>query len=141
MCYLERVSKRALFVVGILAVFLSGVFPGGVLCALADAADHACCAERTPEPTSSCCSSMDEVERTAESGTKFGCDCVHPSPTPVTMVASAGPTGPDDPLDTDQTLDRTHPESPATVRYHSVERRVRSHPPLPVFLLNCSLLI
>ena len=133
--------KRASVFIGIAVVLLSGFLPAGEACALPAAVHHECCAEQAPEPTSSCCSSVEESQRRAEPRHEVGCDCVHPPSTPVTTVASTRPSGPDDLLDAVLTHDRTHSELPTIIRVHSNERHVRSHPPPPVFLLDCSLLI
>ena len=134
-------SRYAVVVVGIAAVLLTGAIPGVDGCALAAAPDHTCCAEPAPEPTSSCCSSMEASGSRTETEHQTGCDCVHPPSTPADVVASTAPTVPDD----DASVDLKSEDRFFTIslqrRARAIEHRVRSHPPPPVFLLDCSFLI
>ena len=133
--------KGALFSVGILAVFLTWIFPAGDLCALTASADHACCAEPEAETTSSCCSGDEGSEARTDVGQVVGCDCVHAPSTPVTTVPAKRSVSQEDGQATIVAAQTSAPGSSTKTRTHSIGLRVRSHPPPPVFLLDCSFLI
>ena len=133
--------KRAFIFVGIAAVLLTGIFPGGDACALAEAADHACCAEPTPEPTSSCCSSMEESDSRTAADHQNGCDCIHSPSTPGDVIVSIAPLVQDDEASLDLNTEDRFFDITLQTRARTIEYRVRSHPPPPVFLLDCSFLI
>lgn len=134
-------SRYALVFVGVMAVLLAGALPGVDGCALAAAPDHACCAEAAPEPTSSCCSSLEAETSGTEAGDQTGCDCIHPPSTPADMATSTASPAPNGATSLDlKTNDRFFG---ATLRQRglTIERQVRIKPPPPVFLLDCSFLI
>ncbi len=76
-----------------------------------------------------------------EADDQTGCDCIHPPSTPADVVASTASPAPNDDTSLDLTTeDRLFGLSLQTAA-RPIERRVRIHPPPPVFLLDCSFLI
>jgi len=75
--------KNALVSVAVMAILLSGVLPGEDACASTAPSSHDCCAEPTPEPTSSCCSSMEAPKPGIDTSHDGGCDCIHTPSIPV----------------------------------------------------------
>ena len=136
-CYREYVSNRALVFVGIAAVLLNGVFPGSDACTLSPTTDHACCAEPTQTPTTSCCSEMDAGSDSADLAHEVGCDCVHPSSTPITMAAFEGLSIPDELASPVRILSAEIHESSTPGAIRCTDLSVRTHPPPPAFLLDC----
>ena len=134
-------SRYALILVGITAVLLAGALPGVDDCAFSAAPDHACCAEPAPEPTSSCCSSMEAADSRAADDHQSGCDCIHPPSTPADVVASNASPAPND--DTSPELQNAERHFALSLERLGVaaKRLVRIDPPPPAHLLNCSYLI
>ena len=133
--------KHALVLVAIVAVLPTGTLPAADACATFAVPDHACCAEPAPEPTSSCCTKMEASGTPAETGHENGCDCIHPLSAPVAVTVSMAPSAPEDsapvdPMTKDRLFDHT---SLSTAR--AIDHRVGTHPPPPVFLLDCCFLI
>jgi len=136
-----QMRKYALVVIGIAAVVLTGALPGIDDCAFSAVPDHACCAEPAPEPSSSCCSSMEPSEKRTETDHQTGCDCIHPPSTPADVVASTAPPVPDDDASLKLTTEASFSGITAQRPAGAIEPRVRTHPPPPVFLLDCCFLI
>ena len=133
--------RYALTVVGIIAVLLTGAISGGDGCAFSAASDHTCCAEAAPEPTSSCCSSAELSNSRAEADHQTGCDCIHSPSTPADVVASTAPTVPNDHTSVYLKTEGSFLDLSLQSRARAIEHSIRSHPPLPVYLLDCSFLI
>jgi hypothetical protein len=132
--------KRALFVVGILAVVLTGLAPAGDGCALASAIDHGCCEAAGPAPIASCCSTSNggAAENTPEQ--ELGCDCPHPADATAhaaltTTVKPSEDSSSFEIIDADRAPQRT-----ATTKRGVGSGSFRAHPPPPAFLLNASFL-
>ncbi len=129
--------KRAFITVGVAAVLLTGIFPASDGCGLEASVDHACCAEMQPEPVSSCCAGIQGDNPSGDDAHNLDCTCVHP-PSVNFAVAASSHVGQEsdsigDVAENSVTSTLLVPDS-----HRSVERRVRSHPPPPVFLLNCA---
>lgn len=127
-----------MFVVGIVAVFLTGIFPAGDACALGATNGHGCCATPEPEPTSSCCASSDAPVSSHETDNAMDCTCDHPPATPATVAATSSPSSTEDDGQPAHTahVAVTHEQTPSAVS--AIEHRVRSNPPPPAYLLNCA---
>lgn len=132
--------KRSFVSVGILAVLLTGIIPAGDACALGATNDHGCCATPGPKATSSCCTSPDGPVRSPKTDNAMDCACDHPPATPATVAATSTPSSTEDDGQPAHTahIAVTHEETLTGVR--AKEHRVRSHPPPPVFLLDCCFL-
>lgn len=126
--------------VGIVAILLSGILPAGSSCVLAEAVDHACCAAPEPAPTSSCCSTVNDSDAEQRAGQNLGCDCAHPTETPVILSVSGVTDDPVRAMVSESESAALHGAPDAEARTRDIERRVRSHPPPPAFLLDCAFL-
>lgn len=132
--------KRVLITVGIVAVLLTGYLPAEDGCGLEAAVDHACCAQMQPEPVSSCCAGTEADLSSETERDSLACSCVHP-PSATFAVAASSLVGQDGGSMVD-VVENTAPHLDSDPELHRlVNRRVRSHPPPPVFLLDCSFLI
>jgi hypothetical protein len=132
--------KRAAFVAGLAAILIIGPVPSADACAVSTAHDHACCAASRPEEVYSCCSStetpaLDTVDH------DLHCGCFHRPATPAAAAANGGSLDPGDHGSPIQTVGILAARTSRSTRHSAVERRIRSHPPPPVFLLDCAFLI
>ncbi len=137
-CYHKYVSKYAYVTIGIAAVLLTGIIPNGDACALGATSDHACCYKPEAEATSSCCSSNDTAPPHASADDALDCRCAHQPATPATTTTTISPSGAEENLQSARTASNVVLDGSAGTRAESVERRVRSHPPPPAYLLNCA---
>lgn len=132
--------KRAFMTVGIAAVLLTGIFPAGDGCGIEAWIDHACCAEMQAEAVSSCCSGTEADIPSSQTSQTLDCTCVHP-PSATIATAVSCHSG----QDGDSPSHLVQASAPHLHWVHGlqrpVERRAPSHPPPPVFLLDCSFLI
>jgi len=138
--FVELMLKRASFIVAIAAVLVAGFVPASDACAVGVARDHACCAESRSEHAPACCSGAD-ITTVDTVGHDLHCSCAH-RPATLASATAAGPSFfPDDhgsPIDGTAFLAALTPRS---ARHITDERRLRAHPPPPVFLLDCAFLI
>lgn len=130
--------KHAIVTVGVIAILLGGLSPVGDACAISAPTNHECCAAPSPEPTSSCCSSMEAPKPGTDIGHDGGCNCIHTPPIPISVASTIAAPAPDetrsaDPRTEEQLLILSPPPSSRTT-----EHRHGAHPPPPAYLLNCA---
>jgi len=132
--------KYASAAVGIVAVLLAGFLPAGDACALTVSVHHECCAEPTPEPTSSCCA-VDQTPSSAAVHTGDTCFCTHTPQAPADRALAPAPAAPETSSGVLNTaafvaIEALTPRTPTGVPQGGPPGE--SH---PIFILDCAFLI